>query len=657
MVLPGEEIFTTLFLHPFYLLMKSTSIFLTLALLLSAHARAQTNSSETLEKLAAEVYRCYLSTPDSALVLTQRILDNALASKDRFYEGKAYFLFAKTHWVKANYRLSTEYGFKALRILRGPSHYQELAGTLLCLGRNLGELGNFEQAQGFIKEALLVGLAHSNEHIQAAAYREQSFLKAELNELDSALLYADKSLGLFQKLNDTRNISILYGRKSRIFFQQKKYYDSRDFAYRGLKLDSMVGNSRALGISYYQTAQNEHALGNITRAFSQLKQSIRINNEIGNLNWQIKAHELLATLYLEQKEPTLAALELKKVSRYKDELYNFHKHGQIQEMRSLHDMEVKERTIDFLGRENLLKQQQMNDQRWLMACLLAAVLLLSLLIFVLIRLRNIQKRTNRALATQNVEIEQQRVAIQMQAENLERLDRLKTKLFSVISHDLRGPIWNLQALLDMFTKNLMTAEEFIGLSHKLKENLNLTQRTLENLLSWSLSQMGGIRTERKKMLVNACIDEACSLMEGVAARKNITFCKEYDGSMLVWADADQLQVVLRNVIQNAIKFSSFNDHIILRTNIKDNLCVVSVKDSGIGMSGEEIETIIDSEQFFSKSGTEQEKGTGLGLLLCKEFITRNGGELSIKSVLGEGTNVSFTLCLAEHENIQMAISG
>ena len=636
--------------------MKSASIFLTLAVLLSPYVRAQTNSLHILEKLSTQAYRYYLSDPDTALALTQRVLDNAVEAKDTFYEGKAYFLFAKIHWVKANYRLSTEYGFKALKIFRDSPHYRELASTLLCLGRNLGELGNLEEAQSFIKEALLVGVAHADDQIQAAAYREHSFLKAELNEPDSALYYSDKSLTLFQKLRDSLNISILYGRKSRILFQQKKYHASKDFAYRGLRIDSMVGNRRALGISHYQTAQNEHALGNINRAISQLKQSVRINSEIGNLNWEIKAHEFLATLYLEQNEPALAAATLTKVSKYKDELYNSQQHGRIQEMRSLHDLEVKENTIDFLARENLLKQQQVKNQRWLMAFLLAAVLFLSLLIFVLTRLRGIQKRTNRELAKQNLEIEQQRIAIQMQAENLQLLDRLKTKLFSVISHDLRSPIWNLQALLDMFTQKAMTAEEFISLSHKLKENLNLTQTTLENLLSWSLSQMGGIKTERKKMQVNACIDEACSLMEGVAARKNITFRKEYEGSMLVWVDVDQLQIVLRNVIQNAIKFSSYSDHIILRTGIKDNLCLVSVKDSGIGMSAEEIETILNSQQFFSKTGTEQEKGTGLGLLLCKEFITRNGGELSIKSVLGEGTDISFTLCLAEHEHIPQMIT-
>src|SRR5690606_29033346 len=170
-----------------------------------------------------------------------------------------------------------------------------------------------------------------------------------------------------------------------------------------------------------------------------------------------------------------------------------------------------------------------------------------LLTFVLTRLRSIQKKANRNLAKQNTAIEQQKMAIQIQAENLQQIDQVKTKLFSVISHDLRGPIGNLQALLDMFTKKLMTAEEFVALSGKLKESLNATQRTLENLLNWSLSQMGGIRTERKQVDIADCIQEVCSLMEELAARKNIFLRKQVDGSLNVWADQNQLHVVLRNL--------------------------------------------------------------------------------------------------------------
>ncbi|MDQ2657424.1 MAG: HAMP domain-containing histidine kinase, partial [Bacteroidota bacterium] len=436
----------------------------------------------------------------------------------------------------------------------------------------------------------------------------------------------------------------------RLYFAMKKYTESKRYAYAALMIDSLVGNRRGLGISYYQVAQNEFALGNRQTAIRQLKQSIRISNGIGNLTSQIKAHDLLADFYLKTNQPALAASELQQVSVFKDELYNSEKNGQIQEMQSLHDVDIKENTIRLLEHENDLRDQQMKNQRLFVAFLLVAVLFLVLLSFVLTRLRSIQKKANRNLANQNTAIEQQKMAIQIQAENLQQIDQVKTKLFSVISHDLRGPISNLQSLLDLFTKKLMTAEEFVNLSAKLRENLNLTQRTLENLLNWSLSQMGGIKTEKRKIELTQCIEETCNLMDEVAARKNVSLVRQFNGPLKVWADADQLQVVLRNLIHNAIKFSSFNDSIAISASRDGELCHIAVKDSGIGMTYQEIETIVGAKEYFSKIGTEQEKGTGLGLLLCKEFITRNGGKINIRSSVGGGTEVSFSLRLAEHEN-------
>ena len=630
--------------------MKRAALSITISILICASSRAQDTPPHSYQKLAETAYQQYLSNPDTAILLTQAALDGARQAKDPYTEAYCYFLFSKCYWVKANYKLSTQYGFRALKIFQETTHYEELSSTRLALARTLVELGNIEKAREFIHAALDSGIRYSNRKIQAAAYREHSYLLTELNQLDSALLYSDKGIALFEMLNDSLEVSVLYGRKSRIFFQQNRFEESKRFAYRALVIDSLVGNRRGLGISYYQVAQNEGALGNTDKAIQLLKKSIRINGAIGNLTWQIKAHELLAAYYVKKHQSALAAAELQKVSAFKDELYNSEKNGQIQEMQSLHELDAKEHTIKLLEKENALKQHQVRNQRLFVAFLLVTVLFLSLLIFVLTRLRTIQNKTNRNLATQNIAIEQQKIAIQVQAENLRELDQIKTKLFSVISHDLRGPISNLQSLLDMFTKKLMTADEFVGLSAKLKDNLNLTQRTLENLLNWSLSQMGGIRTEKKKLEVTHSIEEACSLMEEVASRKNITLVRELYGPAKVWADEDQLQVILRNLIHNAIKFSAFNDQIEIRTSLDHDRCQITIKDNGIGMTHQEIDTIVGSKQYFSKTGTEQEKGTGLGLLLCKEFITRNGGNMSIRSSVGEGTEVSFTLLLAEHEN-------
>jgi len=240
----------------------------------------------------------------------------------------------------------------------------------------------------------------------------------------------------------------------------------------------------------------------------------------------------------------------------------------------------------------------------------------------------------------------QKEEIQAQAESLQNLNNLKSKLFSVISHDLRGPIASLHALLELLTSKRLTEDEFVLFSGKLKTNLSITQRTLENLLNWSLSQMEGIKTEQEIVDIKVLVEDSCRLMEELAARKNISLVNQISESTHVKVDPNQLQLILRNLIHNAIKFSKTNQEVRVSATCRDRRCDIVIKDSGIGMNQDEINLIIGSEHF-TKVGTQQEKGTGLGLLLCREFIKRNGGDLQINSKEGEGTEIIITFALAK----------
>jgi two-component system sensor histidine kinase/response regulator len=620
------------------------SISILLFLCFLGHAQEDSTKKE-LAKHTSLAYTLYLNTPDSSLAHSKKALLLALKSKDEYYEAYSYYLLSKGYWVKANYRLSTEFGFKALRLFEQSPHKKEFHSSLLSVARTLVELGNYIKAKELIRQSIKIAKQESDEVMLAESHREYSYLLIETGQLDSALAIANKGIDLFEKMGDTLDASILYSRKSRIFFIKKDYKNSRKYALKGMALDTLVGNRRALAISYFQMAQNEHAVNNLMHAETLLQHSIRINHEIGNLNSLIQAHELLAIVYLDTKRPSLAVSHLQLANQYKDSLYNSEKSGQIQEMQSLYELEGKENTIKLLEHDNALQQQEVKNQQLFLAFLLVGILFLVVIIFFLSRLRSIQNKTNKDLAAKNIAIEQQKEEMQTQAEKLQQLNQLQTKLFSVISHDLRGPISNLQSLLELFTKKLMTAEEFLLISDKLKSNLNVTQRTLENLLNWSLSQMDGIKTEKKSMDINSCIEEASRLMEEVAHRKNVTIHKELKQPLIVTADPDQVQLILRNLIHNGIKFSKIGDCVRISVAKQGPECRVSIHDTGLGMSPEEIRRISGSRQHFTKRGTQQEKGTGLGLLLCKEFIERNDGNLVIKSKPNEGTEVSFTLKL------------
>jgi two-component system, sensor histidine kinase and response regulator len=601
---------------------------------------------QSLHELTTIALNTYLSDPDSAIATTQQAITLARLNNDFYYEGLCYFILTKAYWVKANYRLSTEYGFKALRIFENTEYTQQHVDSKLALARTLVELGSYSAARAHLQQIFDIAQQKNDNRIRAEFYREYSYLLTETGQLDSALYYSDEGISLFEKNGDSLDVSVLYGRKARVFFVQGKFAESRKFAFRALQLDTLTGNRRGLGISYFLAAQNERALGDLASAERLFRHSVRINRNIGNLTWLLRCHDQLASLYLQTKEPALAAEQLKLVSAYKDSLYNAEKSGQIQEMQSLYELEGKESRIKLLQKENELREEEVKNQQLMLAFSVVGILLLVVVIFFMTRLRYVQNRTNRDLEAKNIAIEKQKEEMQSQAENLQQLNELKTKLFSAISHDLRGPISNVQALLDLFTKKLMTAEEFLLISDKLKANLNSTQRILENLLNWAVSQMEGIKTDKQNLDIRNCIDDAAKLMEEIASRKNIAIRKNVEENLIVRADGDQLQLVLRNLIHNGIKFSKSGSELVITAFRENKNCRTIIRDSGIGMTQDEIDRIINSKEHFTKVGTQQEKGTGLGLLLCQEFIAKNGGSFNIKSQSGEWTEISFTLELA-----------
>jgi two-component system, sensor histidine kinase and response regulator len=591
-------------------------------------------------------YKTYLAKPDSSIAVAKACLEKAITIKSSYLQGFSCYILAKSYWAKGNYKLSAEYGFKSLRFFENTSELKLWSKSLLALARTFVDLGNYAQGEIYLNRAMILSKQHHDEYILGEVFREKSMLFSEQKKYDSALYYSDEGLKIFAACKDSVSESILFSRKAKIYFILGNYKSSNFYNRKALLYDSLVGNRRALGIAYFQSARDAVQFNKFDSAILLLRKSIPINKEMHNLTTLIKVHKLLANIYEQQRKSDLAIRELNIASEYKDSLYNLEKTGQIAEMQSLHELAAKQQTIELLARDNKFNKEQVSMQRLYVGFLFTCVVLAGVAIFFLQRYRKLQQLSHRELAVKNRSIEQQKEEIQSQAETLQQLNHLKSKLFSVISHDLRGPMATLHAILDLLLHKHMTTDEFIGIAEKLKFSMDVTERTLENLLNWSLSQMEGIKAEPKIIDIRTTITEACNLMVESAERKNVALKHHIDDSVMVNADEDQVLLILRNLIHNAIKFSKPYNNIFVSATQDEEFCHVLVKDTGIGMTKAEIETVVSSKQHFSKTGTMQEKGTGLGLLLCQEFIKLNGGEIKIRSSINNGTEVSFSLPLA-----------
>jgi len=220
---------------------------------------------------------------------------------------------------------------------------------------------------------------------------------------------------------------------------------------------------------------------------------------------------------------------------------------------------------------------------------------------------------------------------------LEELNNTKEKLFSIIAHDLRSPIGQLKGSLELVNKAYITPEQFMPIADKLSVQVDQLHSTLDNLLRWSISQFQGIQAVPEYVSLEEVIGQKAILfLKQSIERKNIQLYTE-GLQRQVWADPDHLQLIFRNLVANAIKYSYQDGKISIRAYPQENNVIIEITDNGMGMTADVQESVFSSVAMVSNTGTSNEKGTGLGLKLCKEFIEKNKGKIWLKSEPGKGS--------------------
>lgn len=233
-------------------------------------------------------------------------------------------------------------------------------------------------------------------------------------------------------------------------------------------------------------------------------------------------------------------------------------------------------------------------------------------------------------------------------DKLQELNESKNKLFSIIAHDLRAPIGTLMNLIE-FAKNYLNEKSY----NKLFDMLCVCKKVAENsfvlleeLMDWAKNQIGEVEFESQSFDMNDVVNNCIDYYQFLAENKNITIQFDNKERIDVLGDKNAINTVIRNLISNSIKFSFENSTINIETVIEEDECVVFVKDNGVGISEERIGSIFEFRKNISTIGTKGEKGTGLGLGLCAEFIKKCNGKINVKSTINKGSTFYFSIPLS-----------
>jgi two-component system sensor histidine kinase/response regulator len=239
--------------------------------------------------------------------------------------------------------------------------------------------------------------------------------------------------------------------------------------------------------------------------------------------------------------------------------------------------------------------------------------------------------------------------VEQKAAELEMANDTKNKLFSILAHDLRSPLASIQNYLEIISELKLDEDERLSINKKLLNSTQNTQQMLANLLYWSKAQMEGVVVNMVRINLKEVLESTIHIHQAIAAEKHIRVVDNITDSVLVMADADMLQLIVRNLVNNAIKFTEPGGVITISANMIDNYCRLILKDNGTGIPLDQQNDIF-SLKSKTTYGTKNEKGVGLGLVLCKEFAELQNGKISFASTAGKGTTFYLDLKLPQEAN-------
>ena len=538
---------------------------------------------------------------------------------------------------KALYPEAVECHLKALRITEGLNMVDLTRKGYSDIGIVYSDMDDYPRALDYLHRALKLVLKEGNQIGLASAYINLGDAFNHSKQYDSAITYNALAAQISRKIQDSGTLSVSLLNLGENYTQKNQPQKAIDYLQRALRI-SEIGHDEE-GIAW---AHNDLAV--VYDQLKQYDQSIA-HAEIGlqkseamHINESVKEScHALYTDYLGKGDYKKALFYRNREIDLQDSLFNLEKEQRIKGLQSDYELERKQHQIDLLNKDKVIQQDNLVKERIRQYILLCGTALLGLWAFLLARSNAQRKRLNLLLESRNREIVTQN-------EQLEDLNRIKNKLLSIIGHDLRSPIGTLQGFVDLLKSSSLSTEQIHYFSAKMSESLKGTSHLLDNLLFWAKSQMEGMQVNVRPFDLRPIIWQNRDLAQGRADEKQIILdTPEMPDPIIAHADRMMIDMIIRNLVENALKFSRQGDVVSIFAEIRPEHIDVVVRDTGIGIPLEDQSKILNNSVSYTTPGTSSEKGSGLGLSMCKELIEKNGGAIRFTSHPGKGTSFIFSL--------------
>lgn len=539
----------------------------------------------------------------------------------KFYEmaknqkgiAQMYNNIGTVYHIQNNYEKALEYHLKAYEILKTMPNYKTgLAYVYNNLGVIYINLNQYDKAEEFLnqsneicKELQLHNYLMANYNNLGIIYNEQGHYKKAIHSLLEGLRLADKTKDIPSTTKYLLNIADSY-------FKQKQYVKSLSYFNRAFHYSKQMND-------YFILSENNYGIYEVYKA-------------MGNYNKSL--------FYLEE------------YLNYRDSLDVINNAKLVTEIEAQYELEQKEQRIKTLQKTNKIRELELDrkkvNNKILLGGISTLILIISLITFLfIIRIRNnkILKDRNSQIVKQNEELNFINQKLIQSEKELKLSNNTKDKFFSIIAHDLKNPLLGLKSLIFSFNnRGKLKQDEIQMFSNQLNESLNSVIELLNNLLNWAKAQKNELNYVEETVDIYEIISNCAEANEKQLKAKNIKFVNSISSNFKLSTDRNMLDFILRNIIANAIKFTRYGGSIKLKDSLS-NTYNIYITDNGVGISKENFEQLFNEDTFFSTLGTNNEEGSGLGLVLCNEFIKKMEGSIKVSSTENYGSTFTIELPL------------
>jgi signal transduction histidine kinase len=566
-------------------------------------------------------------------------------SGDKFRIANSLNMTGNAYFMLSDFTRSLDYYQRALKIRQELGDSNDIARSLNNIGAVHIQTHNYETALDYFEKALQIYSGLGKDEIVLTITNNIGGLYLEQKQYEKAQEYLNKAYDLAIEINDEKMIIIALNNLGEVngslgqYDRALKYYsEAQQISEKNNDINSLATILLNTGAIYVKKGQPD-------KSFRYFGESLKYADAVNSISVKRDVYKNLCDIYNFRNDYKKALGYYELYEAANDSINSHESKLKIKELELKYTAENFKNEIELLKRDNEIKNLRLTRLRFGIISLVLILTLGGIIWSVYLKRSRLKRETNDLLTQKNRELEAALRKLKDSESNLKELNATKDKFFSIIGHDLRNPLNALLGFSELLSGNSRqyTMEEIRMYNKIINDSARNMHQLIENLLDWSRSQSGSIDFSPRYCDLLQVTNDIQSIFNIQISKKKISVLNNIPINMKVFADKNLLSTILRNLISNAIKFTPQGGYITLSAEKSNGNINISVTDTGIGMTKEQIGNLFKIDTNLTKAGTSEEKGTGLGLILCKEFVEIHKGSIWVESKPEKGSIFTFSL--------------